>query len=50
MSPYANEPKHVCRSCQKPLLRLPISRVFPAYHARCIERAVAIARAETRGD
>jgi len=35
-----------CPSCRKPLARARISRVFPAHHERCIERAVAIARAE----
>lgn len=50
MSPYASEPRRLCSSCRKPLQRAHVSRVFPQYHARCIERAVAIARAEGRRD
>ena len=34
----------VCASCRKPLARKPASRVFPQYHAVCIERAVEAAR------
>lgn len=50
MSPHASAPRVLCRSCRKPLERERVSRVFPTHHARCIERAVAIARSEVRPD
>ncbi len=36
----------VCGSCTRPLSEKPASRVFPGHHARCIEKAVARAKAE----
>ena len=39
-----------CDSCGRALHRGPVSRVFPTWHARCLERAVWEARAEARQD
>jgi len=50
MSPPTTDAKLACPACRKSLGRAPASRVFPAYHARCIERAVALAREIERPD
>ena len=39
-----------CGSCGRPLHHAPISRVFPTWHVRCLERAVWEARDEVRED
>jgi hypothetical protein len=57
MSPRVNDAPR-CRACRKPLdhpdapraSSSVASRVFPEYHARCIERAVAHAREENLAD
>ena len=39
-----------CDSCGRPLRAGAVSRVFPTWHARCLDRAVQVARAEARDD
>jgi hypothetical protein len=36
----------VCGACGKPLHQERASVTFPNHHARCIDRAIALARAE----
>lgn len=49
-SPPPSVSPRLCGSCSRPLAKGPASRVFPGYHARCIERAVDRARAVEAND
>ena len=50
LAPESAPSPTACDSCGRPLRHAAVSRVFPTWHVRCLDRAVQVARAEERDD